>query len=160
MDEGTETEIGIFPDGDLAEEAVMTLRGTIPPEQIGVIRDPRNAREIVGTRVTQFMLPAALIGAAAGVALLLLVPGDESYKTSPSALLPWALVGALIGVVTGVLLGKLVPRRDAGFYERRLERGGVLVTVHCAPNECVRVRRILARAGAENLAHERAAESP
>lgn len=160
MERGTETEIGVFPDAGHAEEAVRALSDSVAAERIGVIDDPRKAREVVGTRVGQLVVPGAIAGALAGVVLLLLVPGLENYKTSPVTLAPWAIVGALLGLVTGALVGKLLPRRDAGRYERRLERGGVLVAVHCSPNECAAVRRILARAGAENLGHEPTAESP
>jgi hypothetical protein len=160
MNRTVHTEIGVFGDDERAQRAVQELQANaVPVESIGVIRDPRKAREIVGTRVREFIVPMTILGAVGALLLLLLVPGAEEYKTNPSAIVPWLFVGALAGLVTGALLGQVTPRKDATLYERRLEQGAVLVTVHVIPAEERRVRRILAGAGAENLTHEAAAEA-
>ena len=151
----------MFAHGSGAQRAVPTLQSNaVAPERIGMIDDPRRAREVVGTRARQLVVPLTLIGALAGVVLLLLVPGADAYKTSPSALITWLLIGAAAGLLCGALLGKLTPRGDARLYERQVERGAVLVTVHCAPGERGRIRGILAGAGARDVETEGTAESP
>ena len=150
-----------FADGSGAERAAQTLpRTPWAPKRIGVIDDPRRSREVFGTRARQFVVPMTLIGAVVGVVLLLLVPGADPYQTSPSAPILWLLIGATAGLPCGALLGKLTPRGDARLYERQVERGAVLVTVHCAPGERGRIRGILAGAGARDVETEGTAESP
>jgi hypothetical protein len=161
MNEKIETEIGVFPGPAEAETAVRELEANeVPAERIGVVNDPRKAREVVGTRARQLVIPMALVGAVAGIVLLLLVPGQEAYKTGPAGLVPWAIVGAIAGIVVGALLGKTLPARDPEGYQERVGRVEILVTVKVAPAERARVRRILATSGADNLREERTGEAP
>ena len=161
MNDRVETEIGVFSDPGEAESAVHRLESeSVASERIGLVNDPRRAREVVGTRARQLVVPMALVGAIVGVVLLLLVPGQEAYKSSPAGLVPWAIIGAVAGLVVGALVGKLLPARDPEGYQDRVARGEILVTVKVAPADRARVRRILATAGATNLREERTGEAP
>lgn len=161
MARATGTEIGVFPDKASADDAVRRLESSrVPAERIGLVDDPRRAREVVGTRTRSFLAPMTVAGALVGLALLLVIPGSDAYRTNPSALVPWLVVGALAGVLTGALVGAVLPRHDPSRYQRRVEGGAVLVTVHCAPRERARIRRILSGSGAANVAHEGTAETP
>jgi hypothetical protein len=161
MNDKIETEVGVFADEGRAQAAVQQLEAeSVPSERIGIVNDPRRAREVVGTRAVQLVIPMAIVGAVAGIVLLLIVPGQEAYKTGPSGLVPWAIVGAIAGVVVGALVGKVLPAKDPERYQERVSRGEILVTVRVTPTERGRVRRILAASGAENLAEERTGEAP
>jgi outer membrane lipoprotein SlyB len=162
MDDSVATEVGVFDDETAAEGAVRRLEAAaVPPEQIGIVNDPRKAREVVGTRARQLVVPLALAGAIVGIVVLLLLPGQDAYRSGGlSGLVLYAIVGALAGIVAGALIGKVLPARDPDRYEGRVERGDILVTVKVAPPERERVRRILAASGALNLAEERTTEAP
>ncbi|TMD59831.1 MAG: hypothetical protein E6I87_08260 [Chloroflexi bacterium] len=161
MAENIETEIGVFADETAALRAVRRLEADgIAPERVGVINDPRRSREVVGTRARQLVIPMTLLGAVTGVVLLLLVPGQDAYKSSPSSLVPWAIVGAMAGLLVGALAGKLLPAKDPERYEQRVERGDVLVTVKVPAAERARVRRLLSDAAAQNVREERNTEAP
>ena len=162
MNERIATEVGVFSDRSGANAAVARLEEVaIPPEDIGVIADPRKAREVVGTRARQLVVPMALIGAVAGVMLLVLAnPAQGGVKFDPAFLAVWVLVGVAGGILVGALAGKLVPRKDPDRYVERVERGDILVTVKVTPDERSRVRRLLAAAGAVNLREEPTGEAP
>ena len=161
MDQRVETEVGVFSDEPGAQAAVQRLQAeAVSPERIGLVNDARRAREVVGTRSRQLVIPFAIAGAVVGIVLLLLVPAQEAYKTSPAMLLPFALVGAAAGVVVGALAGKVIPAKDPERYQERVTRGEILVTVKVDPNERGRVRRILAAAGARNVREEGTGETP
>ena len=161
MNEKIETEIGVFSDETAAQAAAQRLEAdAVPADRIGVINDPRKAREVVGTRARQLVVPMALLGAVAGIVLLLLIPGQDVYKTAPATLVLWAIVGAMAGVVVVALAGKTIPVKDPDRYEDRVEQGDILVTVKVDPADRARVRRILATSGARNLREEHTAEAP
>jgi hypothetical protein len=61
-------------------------------------------------------------------------------------------VGGAVGGVTGALVGMGIPEFEAKRYEGRLQKGGILVSVHCDTSEEVkRAKDILQRTGAEDI---------
>ena len=61
-------------------------------------------------------------------------------------------VGGAVGGVTGALVGMGIPEYEAKRYEGRLQKGGILVSVHCDTSEEVkRAKDILQRTGAEDI---------
>ncbi len=61
-------------------------------------------------------------------------------------------VGGAVGGVTGALVGMGIPEFEAKRYEGRLQKGGILVSVHCDTSEEVkRGKDILQRTGAEDI---------
>jgi hypothetical protein len=61
-------------------------------------------------------------------------------------------VGGAVGGVTGALVGMGIPEFEAKRYEGRLQKGGILVSVHCDTSEEIkRGKDILERTGAEDI---------
>ncbi|MGH9575615.1 MAG: hypothetical protein ACRD40_19060 [Candidatus Acidiferrales bacterium] len=68
-------------------------------------------------------------------------------------------VGGTIGGVTGALVGLGIPEYEAKTYERRLRRGGILLSIHCeTANEISRAKDLMKGTGAQHVAA--AGESP
>jgi len=68
------------------------------------------------------------------------------------AALAGAGVGGAVGGVTGALVGLGIPEYEAKRYEGRLQRGGILVSVHCdTSDEIKRAKEIMERTGAEDI---------
>src|SRR3981081_3034594 len=61
-------------------------------------------------------------------------------------------VGGAIGGITGALIGMGIPEFEAKRYEGRLQKGGILMSVHCdTSDEIKRAKDILERTGAEDI---------
>jgi hypothetical protein len=76
------------------------------------------------------------------------------------AALAGAGVGGAVGGVTGALIGLGIPEYEAKRYEGRLQKGGILLSVHCeTSNEIKRAREILERTGAEDVSSAAEASS-
>ena len=61
-------------------------------------------------------------------------------------------VGGAIGGITGALIGMGIPEYEAKRYEGRLQKGGILLSVHCASSDEVkRAKEILERTGGEDV---------
>src|ERR1700682_3744085 len=61
-------------------------------------------------------------------------------------------VGGAVGGITGALIGMGIPEFEAKRYEGHLQKGGILVSVHCDTSEEVkRAKDILQRTGAEDI---------
>src|ERR1700681_3462080 len=68
------------------------------------------------------------------------------------AALAGAGVGGAVGGVTGALVGMGIPEYEAKRYEGRLQKGGILVSVHCDTSEEIdRAKEILERTGGEDI---------
>jgi hypothetical protein len=61
-------------------------------------------------------------------------------------------VGGAVGGVTGALVGMGIPEYEAKRYEGRLQKGGILMSVHCDTSEEIkRGKEILERTSAEDI---------
>src|ERR1017187_9180397 len=61
-------------------------------------------------------------------------------------------VGGAVGGVTGALIGMGIPEFEAKGYEGRLQKGGILLSVHCdTAGEITRVKEVLKATGAEDV---------
>jgi hypothetical protein len=61
-------------------------------------------------------------------------------------------VGGAVGGVTGALIGMGIPEFEAKRYEGRLQKGGILLSVHCSSSDEVkRAREVVERSGAEDV---------
>src|ERR1700719_1028271 len=90
-----------------------------------------------------------LVGAGA-----LVIPGLGLFVAAGPimGLLSGLGVGGCLGGVTGALVGLGIPEYEAKRYEGRLQKGGILVSVHCDTSEEVkRGKDILQRTGAEDI---------
>jgi hypothetical protein len=61
-------------------------------------------------------------------------------------------VGGAVGGVTGALIGMGTPEFEAKRYEGRLQKGGILLSVHCdTSGEITRSKEVLKATGAEDV---------
>jgi hypothetical protein len=61
-------------------------------------------------------------------------------------------VGGAVGGVTGALIGMGIPEFEAKRYEGRLQKGGILLSVHCDTSEEIkRAKEVLKATGAEDV---------
>jgi hypothetical protein len=61
-------------------------------------------------------------------------------------------VGGAVGGFTGALIGLGIPEYEAKKYEGRLQKGGILFSVHCDTSEQIkRAKEIMERTGAEDI---------
>ena len=61
-------------------------------------------------------------------------------------------VGGAVGGVTGALIGLGIPEYEAKRYEGRLQKGGILLSVHCdTSDEIKRAKEILKNTNAEDI---------
>src|SRR5882724_314991 len=61
-------------------------------------------------------------------------------------------VGGAVGGVTGALIGMGIPEFEAKRYEGRLQKGGILLSVHCdTSDEIKRAKEVMERTGGEDI---------
>ena len=61
-------------------------------------------------------------------------------------------VGGAIGGVTGALVGLGIPEYEAKRYEGRIQKGGILLSVHCATSDEVKsAKEVIERTGGEDV---------
>ena len=61
-------------------------------------------------------------------------------------------VGGAVGGVTGALIGLGIPEYEAKRYEGRIQKGGILLSVHCdTSDEIKRAKEIMKNTGAEDI---------
>lgn len=70
-------------------------------------------------------------------------------------------VGGAVGGFAGALIGLGIPEYEAKRYEGRLQKGGILLSVHCDTSEEIkRAKEIMKRTGAEDISSTGEASSP
>lgn len=147
-------------DGFLATDISVLL-----PESLG---GPRNlgtekaskAPEGTAAGVTAGGLIGGTLGLLAGVGLLA-IPGLGPFIAAGPIMagLAGLGVGGAVGGVTGALIGFGIPEFEAKRYEGRLQKGGILLSVHCStPGEIKRAKEVLEQTGGEDIAST--SESP
>jgi hypothetical protein len=61
-------------------------------------------------------------------------------------------VGGTVGGFTGALIGMGIPEFEAKRYEGRVQKGGILLSVHCdTSDEIKRAKEIMKNTGAEDI---------
>src|SRR3982074_1431837 len=61
-------------------------------------------------------------------------------------------VGGAVGGITGALVGMGIPEYEAKRYEGRIQKGGILLSVHCGTSDEVkRAKEIIGRTGGEDV---------
>ncbi|MGA9885605.1 MAG: hypothetical protein WBQ34_17945 [Candidatus Acidiferrales bacterium] len=94
------------------------------------------------------------LGLLAGVGLLA-IPGLGPFIAAGPIMagLAGLGVGGAVGGVTGALIGFGIPEFEAKRYEGRLQKGGILLSVHCSTaGEIKRAKEVLEEAGGEDIA--------
>jgi hypothetical protein len=162
----TKSVFGIYSSRSAVENAVVALKDSgfqhsdvsvLLPENMGnrEIATEKNSKAPEGA--TTGAGSGAVIGGALGWLVgigALAIPGLGPFIAAGPimAALAGVGVGGAIGGVTGALIGMGIPEFEAKRYEGRLQKGGILVSVHCdTSDEIKRGKDILERTGAEDI---------
>ena len=158
--------LGIYSSREGVEQAtdVLVHAGFIPasisillPESLGgnslTTEKSTKAPEGVAAGATSGAVLGGALGLLVGIGALA-IPGLGPFIAAGPimATLAGVGVGGTIGGVTGALVGLGIPEYEAKTYERRLQKGGILLSVHCDTNdEIIRAKELLKGTGAEDI---------
>jgi hypothetical protein len=136
----TTSDISVLLPENLGSKPIATEKATKAPE---------GATTGGGTGA---VLGGAL-GLLAGVGALAIPGVGPLIAAGPiMAALAGMGVGGAIGGITGALIGMGIPEYEAKRYEGRLQKGGILLSVHCtSSDEVKRAKEILERTGGEDV---------
>jgi hypothetical protein len=139
-----------FPAADISVLLPESLGG---PKDMGTEKATK-APEGAAAGVTTGGLIGGTLGVLAGVGLLA-IPGLGPFIAAGPIMagLAGLGVGGAVGGVTGALIGMGIPEFEAKRYEGRLQKGGILLSVHCdTSDEINRAKEVLKATGAEDIA--------
>jgi hypothetical protein len=157
---------GIYSSRDTVERAAETLVNSgfaardisvLMPENLG----PRQVGTEKATKAPEGAATGAGTGAVLGGTLGLLagigalaIPGAGPFIAAGPimAALAGAGVGGTVGGIAGALIGLGIPEYEAKRYEGRVQKGGILLSVHCnTSDEIKRAKEVLRTTGAEDI---------
>jgi hypothetical protein len=158
--------LGIYADRDSVERGtdVLVHAGFLPasisillPETLGgnslATEKSTKAPEGVAAGATSGAVLGGALGLLVGIGALA-IPGLGPFIAAGPimATLAGMGVGGTLGGLTGALVGLGIPEYEAKTYERRLQKGGILISVHCDTNdEVTRAKELLKGTGAEDI---------
>jgi len=132
------SDVSVLLPENLGNREIATQKNTKAPE--GATTGAGSGAVIGGT-----------LGWLVGIGALA-IPGLGPFIAAGPIMAAGAGVGGAVGGVTGALVGMGIPEYEAKRYEGRLQKGGILVSVHCDTSEEVkRGKDILQRTGAEDI---------
>jgi hypothetical protein len=138
-----------FPAADISVLLPESLGG---PRDMGTDKATK-APEGAAAGVTTGGVIGGTLGVLAGVGLLA-IPGLGPFIAAGPIMagLAGLGVGGAVGGVTGALIGMGIPEFEAKRYEGRLQKGGILLSVHCdTSDEINRAKEVLKATGAEDV---------
>ena len=138
-----------FPTSDISVLLPESMGG---PKDMGTEKATK-APEGTAAGVTTGGVIGGTLGVLAGVGLLA-IPGLGPFIAAGPIMagLAGLGVGGAVGGVTGALIGLGIPEFEAKRYEGRLQKGGILLSVHCSTSEEVkRAKEIVERSGGEDV---------
>jgi hypothetical protein len=156
---------GIYTSRDSLERAADTLvRSGFHSSNVSVLLPENLGRRATSAERATKGPEGAAMGAGSGAVLggtlgllagigALAIPGGPFIAAGPiMAALAGVGIGGAVGGVAGALVGMGIPEYEARRYEGRLQRGGILLSLHCnTPNELTRAREIMQRTGAQDI---------
>ena len=145
-----------FPASDISVLMPETLTGA---KDMGTEKATK-APEGTAAGVTAGGVIGGTLGVLAGVGLLA-IPGLGPFIAAGPIMagLAGLGVGGAMGGVTGALIGMDIPEFQAKRYEGRLQKGGILLSVHCDTTEGIkRAKEALKATGGEDVSSS--GESP
>jgi hypothetical protein len=165
--EGKKTAVfGIYSSLASADNATDALvRAGFPASDISALLPDNLGTKEIGTqkatKAPEGVATGAGSGAVLGGALGLLagigaiaIPGVGPFIAAGPimAALAGIGVGGAVGGVTGALIGLGIPEYEAKRYEGRIQKGGILLSVHCdTSDEIKRAKEIMKNTGAEDI---------
>src|SRR5664279_2121734 len=138
-----------FPTSDISVLLPESLGG---PKDMGTEKSTK-APEGAAAGVTAGGVIGGTLGVLAGIGLLA-IPGLGPFIAAGPIMagLAGLGVGGAVGGFTGALIGMGIPEFEAKRYEGRLQKGGILLSVHCdTSEEITRAKDILKLSGAEDV---------
>jgi hypothetical protein len=147
-----------FATGDISVLMPQSLDGT---KEMGTEKETK-APEGTATGVTAGGVIGGTLGVLAGVGLLA-IPGLGPFIAAGPIMagLAGLGVGGAVGGVTGALIGMGIPEYEAKRYEGRLQKGGILLSVHCSTSEEIkRAKELVERTGGEDISSTGEASVP
>jgi hypothetical protein len=138
-----------FPTSDISVLLPESMGG---PKDMGTEKATK-APEGTAAGVTTGGVIGGTLGLLAGIGLLA-IPGLGPFIAAGPIMagLAGIGVGGAVGGVTGALIGMGIPEFEAKRYEGRLQKGGILLSVHCSTSDEVkRAKGIVERSGAEDV---------
>jgi hypothetical protein len=138
-----------FPTSDISVLMPESLGG---PRDMGTEKATK-APEGAAAGVTAGGVIGGTLGVLAGIGLLA-IPGLGPFIAAGPIMagLAGLGVGGAVGGVTGAFVGMGIPEFEAKRYEGRLQKGGILLSVHCDTSEDIkRSKEILRTTGAEDV---------
>ena len=138
-----------FPASDVSVLVPESLGG---PKDMGTEKATKAPEGATAGVATGGVIGGAL-GVLAGVGLLA-IPGLGPFIAAGPIMagLAGLGVGGAVGGFTGALIGMGIPEFEAKRYEGRLQKGGILLSVHCdTSDEIKRAKDVLKNTGAEDV---------
>src|ERR1700736_6568400 len=157
---------GIYSTAAAAEHAVDTLtKAGFPISDISLLVPETLGSREMGTEKASKAPEGAAAGATSGAVLggtlgllagigALAIPGvGPLIAAGPiMAALAGVGVGGAVGGFTGALIGLGIPEYEAKRYGGRLQKGAILLSVHCdTSDEIKRAKEIMKNSGAEDI---------
>ena len=158
--------VGIYNSRGAVEAALTYLRdagfastdvSVLLPENLG----PKELATTKATKAPEGTAAGATSGAVIGGALgwlvgigALAIPGLGPFIAAGPIMtaLAGVGVGGAVSGFTGALVGLGIPEYEAKRYEGRLQKGGILISVHCESSEEInRAKDVLKKTGAEDI---------
>src|SRR5271165_75004 len=138
-----------FPTDDISVLLPESLGG---PKDMGTEKATK-APEGTAVGVTTGGAIGGALGVLAGIGMLA-IPGLGPFIAAGPIVagLAGLGVGGAVGGVTGALVGMGIPEFEAKRYEGRLQKGGILLSVHCDTSEEIkRAKEVLKATGGEDV---------
>ena len=138
-----------FPTSDISVLLPQSMGG---PKDMGTEKATK-APEGTAAGVATGGVIGGTLGVLAGIGLLA-IPGLGPFIAAGPIMagLAGLGVGGAVGGVTGALIGMGIPEFEAKRYEERLQKGGILLSVHCSTSDEVkRAKEVVERSGAEDV---------
>jgi hypothetical protein len=157
---------GVYSTREAAERATDAIvNAGFSPADISVLLPENLGNRAIGTEKSTKAPEGATAGGTTGAVLggalgmlagigALAIPGvGPLIAAGPiMATLAGAGVGGAIGGITGALVGLGIPEYEAKRYEGRIQKGGILLSVHCPSSDDVkRAKEIIERTGGEDV---------
>jgi len=157
---------GIYSSLPNADNATDTLvRSGFPAADISALLPDNLGTKEIGTQKATKAPEGAATGAGSGAVLggalgllagigALAIPGVGPFIAAGPimAALAGVGVGGAVGGFTGALIGLGIPEYEAKRYGGRIQKGGILLSVHCDTSEEIkRAKEVMKNAGAEDI---------
>jgi hypothetical protein len=157
---------GIYSSLASADNATDVLvRAGFPASDISALLPDNLGTKEIGTQKATKAPEGAATGAGSGAVLggalgllagigAIAIPGVGPFIAAGPimAALAGVGVGGAVGGVTGALIGLGIPEYEAKRYEGRIQKGGILLSVHCdTSDEIKRAKEIMKNTGAEDI---------